>query len=62
MMKFVMDETRSVGSITNFTLEESMNTCITQRNNALKDFDTFFLKSSFNFSSFSHCKMPRSLN
>ena len=40
--KFVMDETRSVESITNFTLEESMNIFMMQLNNALKDFDTFF--------------------
>ena len=40
-MKFAMDETRSVESITNFTLEEFMNTFIMQLNNALKDFDTF---------------------
>ena len=39
--KIVMDETRSVESMTNFTLEESMNTFIMQLNNALKDFDTF---------------------
>ena len=42
MMKFVMDETRSVESITNCTLEESRITFIMQFNNALKDFDIFF--------------------
>ena len=42
MMKFVMDETRSIESITNFALEESMNIFIMQVNNALKDFDTYF--------------------
>ena len=57
-MMLVMDETRSVKSITNFTLEESMNIYIMQLINALKDFYSFFL----NFFSFSHCKMPRSLN
>ena len=36
-----MDETRSVDSMTNFTLEVSMNTLIMPLNNALKDFDTF---------------------
>ena len=35
-----MDETRSVESMTNLTLEESMNTFIMQLNNALEDFDT----------------------
>ena len=39
--KFVMNETWSVDSMTNFTLEESMNTSIMQPNNALKYFDTF---------------------
>ena len=62
MMKFVMDETRSVQSVTNFTLEESMNIFIMQLNIALKDFYTFFLKSSFNLYSFSDYKVPRSLN
>ena len=41
MMKFVMHETRSVESITNFTLEEFMNIFIMQLNSALKEF-TFF--------------------
>ena len=41
MMKFVIDETRSVESATNFTLGESMNTFIMELNNALKDFDIF---------------------
>ena len=36
-----MDETQSVESMTNFALEESMNTFIMQLSNALKDFDTF---------------------
>ena len=57
-----MDETQSVESITNFTLEESMNIFIIQLNNALKAFYVFFLESSFDFSSFPHRKMPRSLN
>ena len=39
-----MDETRSVESVTNFTLEESMNTFIIQLNNVLKYFDTFYLE------------------
>ena len=42
MMKFVMDEMRSVESVTNYTLEESINIFIMQLNNALKDFYTFF--------------------
>ena len=41
-MKFVMDETQSVESITNFTLEESVNIFIMQLNNTLKGFDVFF--------------------
>ena len=41
MMKFALDKKRSVESVTNFTLEDSMNTLIMQRNSALKDFDTF---------------------
>ena len=41
MMMFVMYKTRSVESITNFTLEESLNIFIMQLNNALKDFYTF---------------------
>ena len=36
-----MDETRSVESMTNFSLEESMNTFFMQLYNALKDLDTF---------------------
>ena len=40
MMKFVVDETRSVESITNFTLKESMNTISMQLNNELKKIDT----------------------
>ena len=42
MIKFVKDETRSVESVTNFLLEESMNIFIMQLNNALKYFYTFF--------------------
>ena len=36
-----MDETRSVESMTNFAVEESVNTIIMQVSNALKDLDTF---------------------
>ena len=38
---FVMDETRSVETMTNFTFEESMNTFIMQLKNKPKDFDSF---------------------
>ena len=38
-----MDETRSFESITNFTLEESMNNFIMQLKNALKSFDNSFV-------------------
>ena len=41
MMKFVMDEMRSVESVTNYTLEEYINIFIMQLNNALKYFYTF---------------------
>ena len=43
--KLVMDETRNAESLTNFTLEASMNTFIMQLNNALEDFDTFFSRA-----------------
>ena len=54
-----MDNTRSVESMTNFILEEAMDTFIMQLNHALKN-DTFS-RSSLNFSLW-HGKMPRSLN
>ena len=56
-----MDEARSVESMTNITLEESINIFSMQLDKALKDFDTF-LESSFNFFTFSHSKIMRSLN
>ena len=38
-----MDETRSVESMTSFTLEQSTNTFIMQLKNVQKDFDNFFV-------------------
>ena len=41
-----MEETRSVESVANFTLVESMDTFIMQLNNALKEFDTLLIVHS----------------
>ena len=55
-----MDETRSVESMTNFTLEESMNIDIMQLNNVIKLLP-YLLDNSFIFFSFSHPKIMRLL-